>query len=80
MYAVENTVPSMVVDFGSHTTKFGSAGEDLPHNIFRSSVGIIASTFSMLPSTFVVDVVAFRTLGADRERSRGKAVFFSSWD
>lgn len=31
MYKVEGTVPSVVLDPGSHTIKAGTAGEDLPH-------------------------------------------------
>ncbi|KAJ8906795.1 hypothetical protein NDN08_003281 [Rhodosorus marinus] len=40
MYTVENTVPAIVADFGSHTSKIGYAGEDIPHNIFPSRLGV----------------------------------------
>lgn len=36
MYQVEGTVPSVVIDAGSHTLKGGTAGEDLPHILIPS--------------------------------------------
>ncbi|KAI0561297.1 Actin-related protein [Gracilaria domingensis] len=38
MYQVEGTVPSIVVDAGSHTVKAGTAGEDLPHVLVPSAL------------------------------------------
>lgn len=38
MYQVQGTVPSLVVDVGSHTVKAGTAGEDLPHVLIPSAL------------------------------------------
>ncbi|KAK1858319.1 hypothetical protein I4F81_000928 [Pyropia yezoensis] len=43
MFQVDGTVPSVVFDFGSHTSKVGYAGEDLPHSLYSSNVGTFPS-------------------------------------
>jgi len=44
MYTVPNTVPSVVLDIGSHTVKVGYSGEDTPCRLFGSVVGSVPRT------------------------------------
>ena len=34
-------VASIVVDIGASFCKFGSSGQDVPHHLFRSDIGIL---------------------------------------
>lgn len=38
MFQIEGTVPSVVLDVGSHTVKAGLSGEDLPHSLLPAAV------------------------------------------
>jgi actin-like protein 6A len=44
MFQVEGTVPSVVLDIGSHTVKAGLSGEDLPHALLPSVVTCATTT------------------------------------
>lgn len=48
MFQVEGTVPSVVLDAGSHTVKAGLSGEDLPHVLLPSHVSC--------PSSFAAEI------------------------
>jgi actin-like protein 6A len=43
MYQVDGTVPSVVLDAGSHTVKAGISGEDLPHVLMPSALTMPSS-------------------------------------
>ncbi|KAA8494485.1 Actin-related protein 4 [Porphyridium purpureum] len=40
MYTTGNAVPAVVLDLGTHTSKCGFAGEDLPSRVFASAMGV----------------------------------------
>lgn len=51
MFASPQTVPAIVLDVGSRTTKAGFAGADLPQSLFPSSVGSYISEGGSLEGT-----------------------------
>lgn len=59
MFQVEGTVPSVVLDVGSHTVKAGLSGDDLPHSLLPSCVSCPSLLSSRTESQSVRDSRTF---------------------